>query len=152
MLYCKDSTGLLLLTAQNKLSNVRDKPKKRRFISSVQSYKIKLFQDFLFYRNEKHGSVDHGHTQHKHKNCKLKHLLFSHFPLLGADVQNCGDKGRYELTFNTLDKAETKTFLAVCIFLCRCRWQRKHMPYLDNFYFTTIFCYLFHLGQSHDLW
>lgn len=74
--------------------------KKRGFIRPVNSYKSKsffFFQDFIFYRNKKHGAVYHGHIQQERKNYKLKDLLFSHFPLLGADVQNCGDEDRCEM-------------------------------------------------------
>lgn len=90
---------MLLLTAHKiKLGNVRDKSKKEDlFVQSILTKANFFFQDFIFYRNKKHRAVYHGHIQQEHKNYKLKDLLFSHFPLLGADVQNCGDEERCEM-------------------------------------------------------
>lgn len=74
------------------------KKKEDLFVQSILTKaNLFFFQDFIFYRNKKHGAVYHGHFQQERKNYKLKDLLFSHFPLLGADVQNCGDEDRCEM-------------------------------------------------------
>lgn len=74
------------------------KKKEDLFVQSILTKaNLFFFQDFIFYRNKKHGAVYHGHIQQERKNYKLKDLLFSHFPLLGADVQNCGDEDRCEM-------------------------------------------------------
>lgn len=66
------------------------------FINLFHFYKNKHSSGLQGLQNQKHGTVVHWRIKHWELKKEKTEWSSLHFPLLGADVKDCGDRGEKE--------------------------------------------------------